>query len=106
MRCFLLPCILPKLGTQRSEEYFRQAKEPSWGRPLKILVEGQVSRGHEQCRRKHRKDEPFVMGDAVSWANLFLSGEDSEEWKSLPEKMEDRKNFLLGSGCKSQRLCL
>ena len=47
----MLPCVLPKLGTQRSEEYFRRAKELSLGRPLKILEGAEKAEDGQSCER-------------------------------------------------------
>ena len=51
VRYFMLPCVLPKLGTQRSEEYFRRAKELSLGRPLKILEGAEKAEDGQSCER-------------------------------------------------------
>jgi glutathione S-transferase len=115
VRYFMLPTVLTKLGTQRSEEYFRRTKELSLGRPLVIPVgvekEEQwakfrdVMSSIDECMAKTDAKGPFVMGDTVSWADFFLSaflmyiknimGEDSEEWKAVTLWNEGRwKNLL------------
>ena len=115
VRYFMLPCVLPKLGTQRSEEYFSRTKELSLGRPLKILEGAEkakewakfkdVMSNIDECIAKTDAKGPFVMGDTVSWADFFISafliylksilGEDSEEWKEVASWNEGRwKNLL------------
>ena len=101
MRPVILPSGLPKLGTQRSEEYFRRTKELSLGRPLEIPVGAEwaeqwakfrdVMSNFDECLAKTKG--PFVMGDTVSCADFFISaflmyfkniwGEDSEELKDV-----------------------
>ena len=119
VRYFMLPHVLPKLGTQRSEEYFRRAKELSLGRPLKILEGAEkaeewaklrdVMSNIDECMAKTDAKGPFVMGDTASWADFFLSaflmyiktilGEDSEEWKDVASWNEGRwKNLLHALG--------
>ena len=115
----MLPCVLPKLGTQRSEEYFSRTKELSLGRPLKILEGAEkakewakfrdVMSNIDECIAKTDAKGPFVMGDTVSWADFFISaflmylksilGEDSEEWKEVASWNEGRwKNLLHALG--------
>ena len=115
VRYFMLPCVLPKLGTQRSEEYFSRTKELSLGRPLKILEGAEkakewakfkdVMSNIDECIAKTDAKGPFVMGDTVSWADFFISaflmylksilGEDSEEWKEVASWNEGRWKILL-----------
>ena len=103
LRSFLLPMVLPKLGTQRSEEYFRRTKEISLGGPLVVPVGAeraeqmtklrQVMNKVDECLAKTDSKGPFVMGDTISWADFYISaylmwlktvwGEDSEEWKDV-----------------------
>jgi glutathione S-transferase len=119
VRPFILPSVLPKLGTQRSEEYFRRTKELALGRPL-VVPEG-AERAEQwakfrdsmskvdECLAKADTKGPFVMGDTISWADFFISGflmfwkrvwgEDSEEWKDIASWNEGRwKNLLNALG--------
>lgn len=119
IRPFLLSSVLPKLGTQRSEEYFRRTKELSLGRPLVVPVGAERAETWakfregmskvDECLAKTDTKGPFVMGDTISYADLFISaflmwfknvwGEDSEEWKDVASWNEGRwKNLLHALG--------
>ena len=120
----MLPCVLPKFGTQRSEEYFRRAKGSSLGRPLNILEGAEKAEEWAKLRKvMNNIDEsmaktdtkgPFVMGDTVSWADFFLSaflmyiktisGEDSEQWKDVTSWNAGRwkNDFLHALGDQAQ----
>ena len=120
MRPFIIPLVLPKLGTQRSEEYYRRAREATpFGRKLEEVVPVGAERAAEwakfrdgmskidECLGKTDSKGPFVMGDTISWADFFLSGylmyfkivwgEDSEEWKDVASWNEGRWENLLRS---------
>ena len=119
IRSFILPSVLPYLGTQRSEEYFRRTKELSLGRPLVVPVGAERAETWakfregmskvDECLAKTDTKGPFVMGDTISYADLFISaflmwfknvwGEDSEEWKDVASWNEGRwKNLLHALG--------
>jgi len=119
VRYIMLPITLTRLGTQRSEEYFRRTKELSLGRPLVSPVGAEkaeqwakfrdVMSDIDECISKTDAKGPFVMGDTVSWADFFLGaflmyiknikGEDSEEWKDVASWNEGRwKNLLHALG--------
>jgi glutathione S-transferase len=119
MRSFILPYFTPKLGTQRSEEYYLRTKALSLGRPLEIPVGAEraeqwakfrdVMSNIDECLAKTDTKGPFVMGDTVSWADFLISaflvylkcvwGEDSEEWKDITSWNEGRwKNLLQAIG--------
>ena len=119
MRPFIIPLVLPKLGTQRSEEYYRRARELTFGQKLEEMVPVGAERAAQwakfrdgmskidECLGKTDSKGPFVMGDTISWADFFLSGylmyfkivwgEDSEEWKDVASWNEGRWENLLRS---------
>ena len=115
IRLLIFPDVLAKLGTQRSEEYFRRTKGISLGRPIEALVGAEKAENWAKFRdamsqideslAKTDSKGPFVMGDTVSWADFFTSGylmyfkniwgEDSEEWKDIASWNEGRWKKLL-----------
>lgn len=116
VRPFLLATILPKLGTQRSEEYFRRTKEISLGRPVEEVPVGaekeemwakfrEGMNKMDECLTKTDLKGPFVMGDTISWGDFYIAaylmwlknvlGEDSEEWKDIASWNEGRWLDLL-----------
>ena len=115
IRPAVLPFILPVLGSQRSEEYYRRTKEISLGRPLTVPVGAEkveiwakfrdnMSK-IDECFAKTDTKGPFIMGDTISWADFFISaylmfykricGENSEEWKDIVSWNEGRWENLL-----------
>jgi len=117
VRPFIIPTIFPKLGTQRSEDYYRRTREISFGKTLEDVVPVGNERIEEwakfreglnkvdQCFAKTDAKGPFVMGDTISWSDIFVSsyliwfkivwGEDSEEWKDVASWNEGRWGNLL-----------
>ncbi|KAF8798616.1 hypothetical protein BYT27DRAFT_7177613 [Phlegmacium glaucopus] len=117
VRPFIITAIFPKLGTRRSEEYYRRTREHFLGKPLEEVVPVGRERIEQwakfqegmnkvdECLAKTDPKGPFVMGDTISWADFFLSGyliwfkivwgEDSEEWKDIASWNEGRWDNLL-----------
>ena len=121
VRPFILPSVLPKLGTQRNKEHYRQARELTLGRTLEEMVPfgtervvkwakfREVMNQVDECLAKTDAKGPYVMGDIISWADVFLAsyliyfkiiwGEDSEEWKDIASWNQGRwANFLRALG--------
>ena len=121
VRAFIFPPVFPKLGTQRSKDYYRQSKEAALGKPLEEMIPVGTERivkwaefreGMNKvnaCIAKTDAKGPFVMGDTISWADFFISGylmyfkviwgKDSEEWNDIASWNEGRwGNFLLVVG--------
>jgi len=113
----IVPLIFPKLGTKRSEEYFRRTREHNYGKPLEDIIPVGNERIElwakfregmnlvDKCMAKTDAKGPFVMGDTISWADFLLSGglmwfkilwgEESEEWKEIASWNEGRWDNLL-----------
>ena len=104
--------VLPKLGTQCSEEYFRQAKELTLRRPLKILEGAEkgeewakfrdVMRNIDECMAKtdakgwEVRSLELISSFQLFWNTLRILG---EEWKEVSSWNERRwKNLLHALG--------
>ena len=104
--------VLPKLGTQCSEEYFRQAKELTLRRPLKILEGAEkgeewakfrdVMRNIDECMAKtvakgwEVRSLELISSFQLFWNTLRILG---EEWKEVASWNEGRwKNLLHALG--------
>jgi glutathione S-transferase len=86
VRPLIFPSVFPKLGTQRSEEYYRRTKELAIGRTLEEMATVGEERAAQwakfrdgiskvdECLAKTDTKGPFVMGDTISWADFFISG--------------------------------
>ena len=85
-KIFIFPFILPKLGTQRSEEYYRRTKElalrvetdAGGNRPNGWQGAGRAAQWAKfrdvrvgECLAKTDTKGPFVFGDTISWADFF-----------------------------------
>jgi glutathione S-transferase len=118
VRPFVIPVAWLHLG-QRSKEFYRFHRELDAGHTLEEMVPVGTERVVKWAKFREAMNTvneslaktdakgPFVMGDTISWADIFLSayltyfkliwGEDSEEWKDMASWNGGRWENLLRS---------
>ncbi|KAJ7288485.1 hypothetical protein C8J57DRAFT_517851 [Mycena rebaudengoi] len=110
---YIIPAIAAIL-LPRGEEYFVRTREAAFGKKLSDLVPTgeehdvawkKVEAGFEKVSGWYRIDDPFVMGDVVSFADLVVAGElqwfckgfgeESGKWKDMITWQDGRWGALI-----------